>query len=41
MTSRSIQKGLDSFEIDAGVTYLDNEPLDHVRRMPLYPDATL
>lgn len=28
MTSRSIQKGVDSFEIDAGVTYLDNEPLD-------------
>ena len=38
MTSRSIQKGLDSFEIDAGVTYLDNEPLDHVRRMPLYKE---
>lgn len=38
MTSRSIQKGLDSFEIDAGVTYLDNEPLEHVRRIPLYKE---
>jgi DNA-binding transcriptional LysR family regulator len=36
MTSRSIQKGLDSFELDAGFTYLDNEPLEHVRRIPLY-----
>ena len=38
MTSRSIQKGLDSFELDAGVTYLDNEPLEHVRRFPLYKE---
>jgi DNA-binding transcriptional LysR family regulator len=38
MTSRSIQKGLDSFELDAGVTYLDNEPLEHVRRTPLYKE---
>lgn len=36
MTSRAIQKGLDAFELDAGVTYLDNEPLEHVRRVPLY-----
>ncbi len=38
MTSRSIQKGLDAFELDAGVTYLDNEPLEHVRRVPLYKE---
>jgi DNA-binding transcriptional LysR family regulator len=38
MTSRSIQKGLDAFELDAGVTYLDNEPLEHVRRIPLYKE---
>ncbi|HUB64549.1 MAG TPA: LysR family transcriptional regulator [Methylocella sp.] len=38
MTSRSIQKGLDSFELDGGVTYLDNEPLQHVRRTPLYKE---
>ncbi len=36
MTSRAIQKGLDAFEIDGGVTYLDNEPLENVRRTPLY-----
>lgn len=38
MTSRSIQHGLDSFEIDAGVTYLENEPLENVRRVPLYKE---
>jgi DNA-binding transcriptional LysR family regulator len=36
MTSRSIQRGLDTFEIDAGITYLDNEPIENVRRFPLY-----
>jgi DNA-binding transcriptional LysR family regulator len=36
LTSRAIQSGLDAFEIDAGVTYLDNEPLENVRRLPLY-----
>jgi DNA-binding transcriptional LysR family regulator len=36
MTSRAIQKALDAFEIDGGVTYLDNEPLENVRRVPLY-----
>ena len=36
MTSRAIQSALDAFEIDAGLTYLENEPLAHVRRMPLY-----
>ncbi|ODN71221.1 LysR family transcriptional regulator [Methylobrevis pamukkalensis] len=39
MTSRAIQRGLEAFEIDAGVTYLDNEPLDHVRRVPLYRET--
>ncbi|HTV32576.1 MAG TPA: LysR family transcriptional regulator [Methylocella sp.] len=38
LTSRAIQKGLDTFELDAGVTYLDNEPLEHVRLMPLYKE---
>lgn len=32
MTSRAIQKGLDAFELDAGVTYLDNKPAIHCRR---------
>jgi DNA-binding transcriptional LysR family regulator len=36
MTSRAIQHGIDAFEIDGGLTYLDNEPLENVRRVPLY-----
>lgn len=36
MTSRAIQHGLDMFEIDGGVTYLENEPLENVERLPLY-----
>jgi DNA-binding transcriptional LysR family regulator len=36
MTSRAIQRALDIFEIDGGVTYLDNEPLQNVHRVPLY-----
>ncbi|HMK89351.1 MAG TPA: LysR family transcriptional regulator [Methylocystis sp.] len=38
LTSRTIQRGLDAFELDAGVTYLDNEPLENVRSMPLYAE---
>ena len=36
MTSKAIQRDLDAFEIDAGVTYFDNDPLVGVRRLPLY-----
>ena len=36
MTSRAIERALEAFEIDAGVTYLDNEPLERVRKVPLY-----
>jgi DNA-binding transcriptional LysR family regulator len=36
MTSRAIQVALDTFEIDGGMTYLENEPLENVRRVPLY-----
>lgn len=36
MTSRAIQNALTALEIDGGLTYLDNEPLDHVRKVPLY-----
>ena len=36
MTSRMIQRELDAFEIDGGVTYLDNEPLENVRSVALY-----
>jgi DNA-binding transcriptional LysR family regulator len=35
MTSRAIERALEAFEIDAGVTYLDNEPLQHVRKVTL------
>lgn len=37
-TSRDIQRGLDEFELDAGITYLDNEPLSAVRMRPLYTE---
>ncbi len=36
MTSVGIQRGLEAFELHAGVTYLDNEPLARVRSMPLH-----
>ena len=36
MSSRAIERALEAFEIDAGVTYLENEPLQHVRKLPLY-----
>jgi DNA-binding transcriptional LysR family regulator len=41
MTSIEIQNGLDKFEIDAGLTYLDNEPLAHVRKSRLYHEKYL
>ena len=36
LTSRAIAEGLDAFELDGGLTYLENEPIAHVRRIPLY-----
>lgn len=36
MSSRAIQRGLENFEIDGGLTYLDNEPLENVRCFSLY-----
>ena len=36
MTSRQIQNGLDSLELHGGITYLENEPLERVFRLPLY-----
>lgn len=36
MTSRAIAEGLDAFELDGGLTYLENEPIAHVHRVPLY-----
>ncbi len=37
-SSIDIQRGLDDFELHAGITYLDNEPLTHVRSQPLYAE---
>ena len=36
LTSDEIQRRLDDFEIDAGITYLDVEPIERVRAIPLY-----
>jgi len=38
-TTADIQRGLDTFSLDAGITYLDNEPLARVRTHPLYEEA--
>jgi DNA-binding transcriptional LysR family regulator len=37
-TSVEILAGLDSLDLDAGITYLDNEPLGRVARVPLYTE---
>jgi DNA-binding transcriptional LysR family regulator len=36
MSSLEILAGISNLEIDAGITYIDNEPLGHVRTIPLY-----
>lgn len=36
LSSREILSMLDNFEIDAGLTYLDNEPLGQNKAIPLY-----
>ncbi len=41
LTSIDIQRGIDDFSLDAGITYLDNEPLTHVRAIPLYRERFL
>jgi DNA-binding transcriptional LysR family regulator len=38
LTSRSIQRGLDAFELEGGVTYLESEPLENIRSVPLYDE---
>jgi DNA-binding transcriptional LysR family regulator len=35
-TSIEIQRELDDFTIDVGLTYLDNDPLSRIRTVPLY-----
>ncbi|TDQ85505.1 LysR family transcriptional regulator [Dongia mobilis] len=37
-SSIEIQQGLDHFELEAGITYLDNEPLKGVLQRPLYTE---
>lgn len=37
-TSAEILDGLESLELDAGITYLDNEPLGRVTQTPLYTE---
>jgi len=37
-TSQEIQRGIEDFELDAGITYLDNEPLERVRAKPIYSE---
>jgi len=37
-TSIEIQRGLDDGRLEAGLTYLDNEPLRNVRTLPLYAE---
>jgi DNA-binding transcriptional LysR family regulator len=41
LSSIDIQRGLDDFSLDAGLTYLDNEPLANVRAIPLYRERYL
>lgn len=41
MSSVDIQRAIDKFELDAGVTYLENEPLQHVRKAALYRERYL
>lgn len=38
LSSIDIQKGLDTYALDAGLTYLTNEPLHGVRAIPLYTE---
>lgn len=39
LTSNEIVRGIENFELDAGVTYLDNEPLPSVRVKPVYAET--
>jgi DNA-binding transcriptional LysR family regulator len=41
LTSKTIQRGLDTFEIDAALTYLEDEALKNVRSVPLYRDTSV
>ncbi|MEZ5793239.1 LysR family transcriptional regulator [Albidovulum sp.] len=38
-TSIEILEGIDRLELDAGITYLDNEPIGRVTQVPLYKEG--
>ena len=38
LSSEEILRGLDDYSLDAGITYLDNEPLGRVTSVPLYDE---
>lgn len=38
-SSNTIQRGLDEYEIQAGISYVDNEPLKNVRHIALYEES--
>ena len=40
-TSAEIQRGLENFSLDVGITYLEREPLPHVRTQALYRERYL
>lgn len=39
LTSNEIQQRIDNFELDVGLTYLDNEPLERVISKPIYQES--
>ncbi|MGL4291299.1 MAG: LysR family transcriptional regulator [Phreatobacter sp.] len=39
LTSQEIQSRIDNFELDVGLTYLDNEPLERVISKPIYLES--
>jgi DNA-binding transcriptional LysR family regulator len=38
LNSQEIQRGIEEFELDVGVTYLDSEPLERVKVKPIYQE---
>ena len=41
MNSQEIDRGIEEFELDVGLTYLDAEPIAHVKTKPLYVEDYL
>lgn len=38
-SSMEIQRGLDDFDLEAGISYIDNEPLKNVRQLPMHEEC--